>query len=112
MSEIGEPLSQRAVVVEFAAWLKLVVPANQFPTLPEADGQTFRQSPARQNEVRAARVVEVAFVVVAFTPVKFWRVVEPVWSALPTVRRPLVILTVPVKLAEEEIVCPLMSPEV
>ena len=50
-----------------------------------------------------ARVVEVAFVVVAFPPVKFWRVVEPRAIAPPVrvVRPPTA--TVPVKFAVEEI---------
>ncbi len=41
-----------------------------------AAGKVVRQSPERQS-VFVAKVVEVAFVVVAFTPVKFWRVVDP-----------------------------------
>ena len=51
-----------------------------------------------------AREVEVAFVVVEFIPVKFWRVEEPVTKRLERVERPAVAVKVPVKLAAEEMV--------
>ena len=59
-----------------------MVPLNQFPAVSVNVGHAFRQSPARQSDERAARVVEVALVVVAFRAVKFWRVVEPVTRRL------------------------------
>ena len=47
--------------------------------------------------VVAKKLVEVAFVVVLFRPVKFWRVVEPVTKRLERVVRPLVAESVPGK---------------
>ena len=63
------------------------------------------------------KLVVVAEVPVALMKVKFWRVVEPVRSRFGKVARPLVvrddaIVIEPVKLAAEEIVWPLMRPEV
>ena len=58
------------------------------------------------------REVVVAAVPVALTKVKFWRVVEAVRSRLESEVRPPVAVTVPVKLATLEMVCPLMRPEV
>jgi len=93
-----------------------------------------------EEAVVAKKLVVVAEVPVAFTKVKFWRVVEEVtmrlvvvaWPAmvrpeevvpppmveeavtrrLERVVRPAVAVTVPVKLAADEIVCPLIVPEV
>jgi len=58
------------------------------------------------------RLVVVAEVPVALMKVKFWRVEEPVVRRLERVVRPPVTLSVPVKLAEEEIVWSLIRPEV
>ena len=58
------------------------------------------------------RLVVVAFVPVALMKVKFWRVEEPVRRRLERVVRPPVTLSVPVKLAAEEIVWSLIRPEV
>lgn len=49
-----------------------------------------------------AKDVVVAKDVVAFTPVKFCKVVEPVCRVLLKVERPAVAVKVPVKLAREE----------
>ena len=46
----------------------------------------------------------VAVVVVAFTPVKFWSVEEPVTRRFESEVRPPVAVRVPVKLAVEDIV--------
>ena len=46
----------------------------------------------------------VALVPVALTKVKFWRVEEPVSNVLMNVERPAVAVSVPVKLADEDIV--------
>jgi hypothetical protein len=55
-------------------------------------GHAARQSPTIHREFveRSVekRVVEVALVVVALRPVKFWRVVEPVARIVPEVRVP------------------------
>jgi hypothetical protein len=64
------------------------------------------------------RLVVVALVVVALIPVKFCRVDEPVTRRFESVERPPVAVKVvptasePVKLAVEEMVCPLMRPDV
>ena len=58
------------------------------------------------------KLVVVALVPVAFTKVKFWRVEEPVSKRLESVVRPLVTVSVPVKLAAEEMVWLLIAPEV
>ena len=65
-------------------------------------------SPVR-HIVAAARVdvymdVDVAFVVVEFSPVKFCRVLEPVASRLDRVVKPLVTVSVPVNEADDDIV--------
>ncbi len=51
-----------------------------------------------------ASEVVVAFVVVLFTPVKFCNVVEPVRRRFAKVANPPVAVSVPVKLAAEEMV--------
>jgi len=53
--------------------------------------------------VFAKSVVVVAFVVVLFTPVKFWKVEDAFARRLPNVPRPAAV-SVPVKLAAEEMV--------
>jgi hypothetical protein len=58
------------------------------------------------------RDVVVALVPVALTNVKFWRVEEPVSSRFESVVSPPVAVTVPVKLAADDIVWPLIRPEV
>ena len=65
-----------------------------------------------EERVVAKKLVEVAWDEVEFTAVKFWRVEEAL-ARKPPVRvvRP-VTPTVPVKLAEEEMVWPLTRPEV
>jgi hypothetical protein len=57
-------------------------------------------------------VVDVELVVVAFNPVKFCKVLDPVTRRFESVVNPDVTLSVPVKLAAEEMVWPLMRPEV
>ena len=52
----------------------------------------------------AKRLVDVALVVVEFTPVKFCRVDEPVRSRLERVVRPPVAVRVPVRLAADDMV--------
>jgi len=70
------------------------------------------------DAVVAKRLVVVAFVVVELSPVKFWRVEEPVTRRFESVERPPVAVRVvptlrePVRLAALEIVWPLMRPEV
>lgn len=64
------------------------------------------------DAVVAKKLVEVALVVVLFTPVKFWRVVEPFNCKFDSVVRPAVAVSVPVKLAAELMVWPLTRPEV
>ena len=62
--------------------------------------------------------VEVAFVVVEFKAVKFWSVVDPDINKFESEVRPPVAVKVvptarePVKLAVDEMVCPLIAPEV
>ena len=58
------------------------------------------------------RLVEVAWVPVALTKVKFCKVLDPERRRFERVVRPPVAVTVPVKLAAEEIVWPLIKPEV
>ena len=58
------------------------------------------------------KLVVVAEVPVAFTKVKFCRVLEPVRRRLESVVKPPVAVRVPVKLAAAEIVWPLIKPEV
>jgi hypothetical protein len=75
-----------------------------------------------EEAVVEKKLVVVALVEVEFLAVKFWRVVEEVtrsWEVVARVTlrfervvRPPVAVTVPVKLAAEEIVWPLMVPEV
>jgi len=60
----------------------------------------------------AKKLVVVAEVPVAFRKVKFWRVDEPVRRRFERVVSPAVAVRVPVKLAAEEMVWELMSPEV
>jgi hypothetical protein len=65
-----------------------------------------------------AKLEVVAFEVVALSAVKFWRVDEPLTCRLESVVSPPVAVKVvptasePVKLAADEIVCPLTRPEV
>ena len=61
--------------------------------------------------VVAKSVVVVALEVVLLTPVKFWKVEEPLESRLPKVPR-VETVSEPVKLAALEIVWPLIKPEV
>lgn len=77
----------------------------------EATGHALLQSPDKQR-VETARFVEVAFVVVEFCAVKFWKVEEPVTKRFDSEVSPESTLSVPVKLAKEEMVWPLMRPEV
>ena len=56
--------------------------------------------------------VVVAFVVVERSPVKFCNVEEPSTSKLAKVVKPEATLRVPVKLAAEDIVWPLINPDV
>jgi hypothetical protein len=58
------------------------------------------------------RLVVVALVVVEFRPVKFKSVVDPVSKRFESVVRPAATFNVPLKLAAEEIFCPLINPEV
>jgi hypothetical protein len=67
--------------------------------------------------VEAARVdvymdVDVALVVVEFRPVKFCSVVEPVARRFDSVVSPPVAVNVPVNDADDDIVCPLIRPDV
>ena len=55
-----------------------------------------------EKRVVAKKLVEVEFVVVDWSAVKFWRVEEPLTWRLDRVVRPAVAVSVPVKLAEEE----------
>ena len=69
------------VEVELAAVAPKVVGVQANVPLPPV-GHVVRhgRSPVRQSAA-VAKVIEVALVVVAFKPVKFWRVVEPsVWK--------------------------------
>ena len=92
---MAEAVTDAQVTTPFTSVLRALAAPTQFLALP----------------INASSVV-VAFVVVALTPVKFCSVVEPVCSVLLKVERPAVAVKVPVKLAEEEMFCPLMSPEV
>ena len=56
------------------------------------------------DAVVAKRVVVVALVVVELTAVKFWRVEEPVSKRFERVVKPPVAVSVPVKLAADEMV--------
>lgn len=104
-----KPLPNSNVVdVEFSPVPKVV--NGNAKEEPPPVGQVVRHvSPVRQNVV-TARVVEVAFVVVALTPVKFCRVVEPFNSKLERLVRPLIAVRVPVKLAALDMVCPFIKP--
>ena len=64
------------------------------------------------KRAEAKRFVDVACEVVEFVPVKFWNVDEAFTKRLESVERPAVAVSVPVKFAAEEIVCPLIRPEV
>jgi wyosine [tRNA(Phe)-imidazoG37] synthetase (radical SAM superfamily) len=72
--------------------------------------ESMRAPPVVANGMRPevrdeiARFVVVAWEVVAFNAVKFWRVVEPVWRRLAIVTRPAVAFRVPVKFAAEDMV--------
>jgi hypothetical protein len=57
-------------------------------------------------------VEEKNVVVVAPRAVKFWRVVEPVRRRFESVVNPPVAVSVPVKLAVDDMFCPLIKPEV
>ncbi len=50
------------------------------------------------------KLVEVAEVVVEFTAVKFWRVVEPIARMLPRVARPEAFNVVPKRFVEKKLV--------
>jgi hypothetical protein len=65
-----------------------------------------------EEAVVAKKLVVVAEVPVALMKVKFWRVLEPVSKRLERVVSPPVAVSVPVKLAVDEIVWPLIKPEV
>jgi hypothetical protein len=75
-------------------------------------------SEARERVPEMRELVVVALVVVALIPVKFCRVDEPVTRRFESVESPPVAVKVvptasePVKLAVEEMVCPLMRPDV
>jgi hypothetical protein len=63
-------------------------------------------------KVAVYMLVVVALVEVEFRAVKFWRVEEALTLRLERVVKPLVMVTVPVKLAAFEMVWPLIRPEV
>lgn len=69
-------------------------------------------SPAPKKRFETYILVVVAFVPVALLNVKFCSVEEPVTRRLESEVRPPVAVRVPVKLAAEEMVWPLISPEV
>ena len=76
----------------------------------------LHESPVR-HIVEAARVdvymdVDVALVVVEFNAVKFCSVVEPVARRFDSVVSPPVAVNVPVNDADDDIVCPLIRPDV
>ena len=66
--------------------------ARMFPNVPRPELLWVVE-----NKVVANKLVVVAWVPVAFTKVKFWRVVEPVTKRLERVVRPLVAESVPGK---------------
>lgn len=70
---------------------------------PPVGHVVLQVSPVRQSVV-TAKVVDVAFVVVELTPVKFCRVVEPFNNKLDKLVSPLIAVSVPVKLAALDIV--------
>jgi hypothetical protein len=82
----------------------------------ESAGQAFSQTPPIQRVVKlplaAKSEVVVAAVPVAFTKVKFWKVLEPVSKRFERVVSPPVAVSVPVKLAVDEMVWPFTKPEV
>ncbi len=93
---------ERVVEVAFCPVPSVVQGKAKEEPLPV--GQVVRHvSPVRQSVV-AAKVVEVALVVVELVAVKFCRVVELIASKLDRVVRPLTAVSVPVKLAVLEIV--------
>jgi len=85
---------------------EVIGPAVRVPMLPEVEKRLVDEA------VVEKRLVVVAEVPVALMKVKFWRVEEPVRRRLERVVRPPVTLSVPVKLAAEEIVWSLIRPEV
>ena len=92
----------------------LVKPAVVVPVPPEVIGRALPKVrepnwAAAANKfvelaVEAKKLVVVALVPVAFVKVRSWRVDEPVRRRFESVVRPAVAVSVPVKLAAEEIV--------
>jgi hypothetical protein len=80
---------------------------SPFPPMVSDDENKFVDEAVVVN-----RLVVVAELPVAFTKVKFWRVVEPVRRRFERVVRPPVAVRVPVKDAAEEIVWPFINPDV
>jgi hypothetical protein len=101
-------LNSRVVEVACSPELSAVNGQENPPAV--ATGQAVLQSPLRQRFV-VAKLVVVAEVPVAFWKVKFWRVDDPVIKRFKNEDNPERTLSVPVRLAELERVCPLMSPE-
>ena len=82
------PVGPIEVRAEVKPWVRHVEPIAKHPVVSAI--------PFAKVEVPVpvtARVVVVAFVVVAFTPVKFWSVVEPVWSVFENVESPPVAVS-------------------
>jgi hypothetical protein len=124
-----------AVVVERVMLLKMLAPVKVFAPekvllserrVEEADEppQPTQEPTVRvpmlaavaarfvEEAVVAKKLVVVAEVPVALRKVKFWRVLEPVRRRFESVVNPPVAVRVPVKLAVDEIVWPLIKPEV
>ena len=126
---VDEPVTSRFVVVAMVAtrFEKVFTPLNALlsarrvdEAIPEMTPQvtlpftTFKALEVEQFPVAmkrfvvlavvAKKFVEVLFVVVEFTAVKFCKVLDPVRSKLESVVSPAVAVRVPVKLAAEEMV--------
>jgi hypothetical protein len=90
------------------------IPTFLFASTIKPVPPTLRSEAERlvEEAVVAKKLVVVAEVPVALTKVKFWRVEDPERSRLERVVSPPVAVSVPVKFAVDEIVWPLIKPEV
>ena len=91
----------------------MVVERTEEVALPRSESPKLAFVEKRLVELAVVlkKLVVVALVLVLFKKVMFWKVEEPVERRLPNVPR-LATVRPPVKFADEEIVWPLISPEV